>query len=87
MRLPDALARFLVQLRAHGRSPHTIAQYARHVRRFGAWLEAEYLPDDVARLEPEHVARFLASAEALRRPGGNAMLYVIVISLYSIAYH
>jgi hypothetical protein len=57
MRLPAALARFLVQLQADGRSPHTVAQYARPVRRFGVWLEAEDLPDAVAALEP--VARFL----------------------------
>ena len=37
-----------------------------------AWLEEEELPDDVAALEPEHVARFLASAETLRRPDGRA---------------
>lgn len=72
MRLLDALARFLVQLQADGRSQHTVAQYARHVRRFGEWLEAEHLPDDVAALEPEHVAQFLASADALRRPDGRS---------------
>jgi site-specific recombinase XerD len=71
MRLHDALARFLVQLQADGRSHHTIAQYARHVRRFASWLAAEQLPDDVAALEPEHVARLLASAEAQRRPDGR----------------
>jgi site-specific recombinase XerC len=57
--------------RPDGRSPHTVAQYARHVRRFEAWLKVEGLPDDVAELEPEHVARFLASAEVLRRPDGR----------------
>jgi integrase/recombinase XerD len=72
MRLRAALARFEVQLRADGRSPHTTAQYARHARRFGAWLETERLLDDVRQLEPEHVARFLASAEAMRRPDGKA---------------
>jgi site-specific recombinase XerD len=72
MRIPDALARFLVQLQADGRSPHTVAQYERHVRRFGAWLEAEGLPDDAAGIDPEHIARFLASAEALRRPDGRS---------------
>jgi site-specific recombinase XerC len=72
MRLADALARFLIQLQADGRSPHTVAQYARHVRRFASWLEAAGLPDDVAALEPEHVARFLASAEALGRPDGRS---------------
>jgi site-specific recombinase XerD len=66
MRLAAALARFQTQLQADGRSPHTVAQYARHVRRFGAWLEAEHMPNDVADVEPEQLARFLASAEALR---------------------
>jgi site-specific recombinase XerC len=72
MRLLAALDRFLVQLQADGRSPHTVAQYARHLLRFGSWLDAEGLPDDVTRLEPEHVARFLASAESLRRPDGRS---------------
>jgi integrase/recombinase XerD len=72
MQLQVALARFKTQLRADGRSPHTIAQYVRHVRRFGTWLDTEHLPDDVAALVPEHVARFLASAEALRRPDGRS---------------
>jgi integrase/recombinase XerD len=72
MRLPDALARFQTQLQADGRSPHTAAQYARHLRRFASWLSAEQLPDDVTLLAPEHVARFLASAEAQRRPDGRS---------------
>jgi integrase/recombinase XerD len=71
MHLLAALARFQTQLRADGRSPHTVAQYARHVRRFASWLEVERLPDDIAALAPEHVARFLASAEAERRPDGR----------------
>jgi hypothetical protein len=70
MRLADALFRFQTQLQTDGRSRHTIAQYARHARRFAAWLEAERLPDDVRQLNPEHVARFLASAVAQRRPDG-----------------
>jgi site-specific recombinase XerC len=49
-----------------------VAQYQRHVRRFASWADAEYLADDVPAVEPEHVARFLASAEALRRPDGRA---------------
>jgi site-specific recombinase XerC len=72
MRIADALAGFQTQLQADGRSPHTVAQYARHVRRLAAWLSAEQLPDDVTLLAPEHVARFLASAETLRRPDGRS---------------
>jgi site-specific recombinase XerD len=72
MLIAAALARFQTQLRADGRSSHTVAQYQRHVRRFASWLAAEHLPDEVAAMEPEHVARFLASAEAQRRPDGGA---------------
>lgn len=72
MLLAAARVRFLVQLRADGRSPHTALRYARHVRRFASWLDAECLPDDVAQLEPEGVARFLTSAEAQRGPEGRA---------------
>jgi site-specific recombinase XerC len=72
MLIPAALARFQTQLQADGRSPHTVGQYRRHVRRFASWLEAERLPDDVAQLEPEHVAAFLASVETVRRPDGRS---------------
>jgi site-specific recombinase XerD len=72
MRIDHALSRFIVQLQADGRSPHTVAQYARRGRRFGGWLDAEHLPDAVAKLEPEHGAGFLASAEAQRCPDGRA---------------
>ena len=71
MRLQFALARFLVQLRADGRSPHTLAQYARHVRRFAEWLDVEHLPDDVAAIEPDQVASFIAAVEAERRRNGG----------------
>ena len=70
MRLQAALAGFQTKLQADGRSPHTVAQYARHVRRFGAWLEADRVPDKVRLLEPEYVAAFIAAAEAQRRRDG-----------------
>jgi site-specific recombinase XerD len=70
MHLPAALASFLVQLRADGRSPHTVAQYERHVRKFGEWLAGKGLPCDMRQLEPQHLATFLASAEADRRAEG-----------------
>ena len=35
--IADALPRFLIQLEADGRSPHTVAQYRRHVRLFARW--------------------------------------------------
>jgi site-specific recombinase XerC len=72
MQIQAALEQFLVQLRADGRSEHTVKQYQRHVLRFAAWLDAQSVPDDVSELEPVHVAAFLASAEALRRPDGRS---------------
>jgi site-specific recombinase XerD len=48
-----------------------VAQYERHVRRLGEWLAGEGLPNDVREIEPEHVARFLAAAEADRRAEGR----------------
>jgi integrase/recombinase XerD len=72
MHLHAALASFLVQLRADGRSPHTVAQYERHVRRLGEWLAGQGLPNDVAQIAPEHLARFLAAAEAERRAAGRS---------------
>ena len=39
MQVQTALDRFLVQLEADGRSPHTIRQYRRHVRLLAAWLD------------------------------------------------
>ena len=37
MMILEALERFLVQLEADGRSPHTVRQYRRHVVRFAQW--------------------------------------------------
>ena len=71
MRLSAALARFLAQLQADGRSPHTVAQYERHAQRFGEWVERQGLLDDVAAIDPEHVAAFVADAEAQRRRDGG----------------
>jgi site-specific recombinase XerD len=64
MRLQDALDRFLVQLAADGRSPHTIAQYRRHVTAFGVWLPHGGSRRSVARIGHEDVAAFLAAPVA-----------------------
>ena len=68
MQIQDALAQFLVQLEADGRSPHTIAQARRHVE-----LLARFVGNrDVATIEHTDVARFLTSAMACRTPDGRA---------------
>jgi site-specific recombinase XerC len=60
MQLQAALSRFLVQLEADGRSPHTIGQYRRHVTALATWLGRR----DVAAIRHEHVAAFLAAPVA-----------------------
>ncbi len=72
MNLQDALDRFLVQLDADGRSPHTIGQYRRHVGAFRRWLASTDQPDDIATIGHESVARFLAAPEARARAGGGS---------------
>lgn len=64
MILQDALDRFLVQLKADGRSDHTIHQYRRHVGAFGAWLAHGGPRRAVANVRHEDVAAFLAAPVA-----------------------
>ena len=70
MNVLDALDRYLVQLEADGRSPHTIGQYRRHVRLLASWLSAEGHSADLRDLDHEVLARFLASPAARNRPDG-----------------
>ena len=70
MLVTTALDRYVVQLRANGRSPLTIAQIERHVRLLARWLAERNLPRDVRFVTHEHVARFLSSdAVRLRLDG------------------
>ena len=61
MELQAALQGFLVQLRADGRSEHTVRQYERHGRALLAWLTAAAIGTDLGDLTPDVVARFFAS--------------------------
>ena len=72
MRLDDARERFLVQARADGRSPHTVALHAGHLRAFALWVRRAGLCGDVATFGHEDLARFLTAPEALRRRDGGA---------------
>lgn len=64
MRLQDALDSFLLQLEADGRSPHTLGQYGRQIRRLGQWLAGEGRDDKLDGVTPEVLARFLVSSSA-----------------------
>lgn len=63
MELQDAIDAFLVQLRADGRSPHTINQYARHLRAFP--------PGGLEAITPATVAAFMNGEAARTRPDGT----------------
>lgn len=71
MQLKEALGRFLVQLRADGRSPHTVGQYERHVRAFADWARSVCVTALVGEIDHEHLAAFLASPAATSRPDGS----------------
>ena len=64
MPIPEALEKFLIQLKADGRSPHTVGQYRRHVRTLGRWSRDVRHSGQVSEMSHEDLARFLTSAEA-----------------------
>jgi integrase/recombinase XerC len=64
MKLLAALDRFSLQLRADGRSEHTIKNYSRHVALLDRWLHAYSFSDDLGQVFPEVLAAFLTSDEA-----------------------
>jgi len=64
MQLQEALQAFLLQLRADGRSEHTVRQYQRHGNALANWLETTGAPTNVAKLTPEVLARFFAADAA-----------------------
>ena len=71
MEIEQALDQFILQLRANGRSEHTVAQYARTVRSLARWTAHEGLSQDLSGYSQDTVARFLSSGHALLRPDGE----------------
>lgn len=71
MNVEEALSRYTLQLKADGRSDHTVLQYARHVRMFGRWLAAEGRRDELEGIDHEVVALFLVSDVATLAPDGR----------------
>jgi site-specific recombinase XerD len=68
MRIEQALEKYVLQLRGNGRSDHTIGQVRRHVRLFEEWLAGD---DDLAVIDHETVALFLASETVTKRADGK----------------
>ena len=61
MDLSEALSVFVLQLRADGRSPHTIANYRRHVSALDAWLVTHGRERALDEITPQVLAEFLVS--------------------------
>jgi integrase/recombinase XerC len=72
MQIEEALDKFLVQLQADGRSPHTIQQYARHIGLMARWVrDVRPRGARVEDIDHETVARFLVSDAATSRAHGS----------------
>jgi site-specific recombinase XerC len=71
MNIEDALARYVTQLEADGRSPHTIHQYERHIGLLAGWLRVNGNNGNVEEIDHETLARFLSSPQARTRPDGK----------------
>lgn len=71
MRIQEALEKFLIQLKADGRSQHTIRQYARHVHLFAHWAHEVGHSGKVMEITHEDLARFLSSPGARTRKHGG----------------
>ncbi len=72
MDIAHALSRYLTQLRADGRSPHTAGQYRRHVTLLATWLHESGHNTDVENVSHETLAQFLSSPSARTRPDGKS---------------
>ena len=71
MLVDDALQSFLAQLRADGRSKHTLGQYNRHIRAFAIWAREAGVGASLGAIDHEDLARFFASPAATSRPDGS----------------
>lgn len=71
MHIEAALDSYVMQLRADGRSEHTIKQYQRHIRLLARWLAEEGRDLKVETLDHEVLALFMVSDTARLRPDGQ----------------
>lgn len=81
MHLNDAIAAFMLQLEADGRSVHTRRQYARHIKLLGSWLSANGIEPVLDQITTQVVARFLTSPMARETVDGQAKLAASVNAL------
>jgi site-specific recombinase XerD len=71
MEIKEALLKYLIQLKADGRSDHTAGQYRRHVGLLASWLRGNGRSDAVEEIDHETLAQFLSSPSARERSDGR----------------
>lgn len=71
MQISEVHELFQLQARANGRSPHTRAQFARHIRVLESWLAATARSTEVCDVDHVTVAAFLCSPGVLEKRGGG----------------
>ena len=71
MQIRDALAYFVVQLQADGRSANTVAQYQRHIGQLLMWMGANEGGVAVEDIDHQVLARFLASPVVTTKKDGS----------------
>ena len=81
MFIDDGLAQFVVQLRADGRSVHTIKQYERHIHAFATWASEAGHTGLVADVDHATIASFMASPAARQTTDGRDKLPTSVNAL------
>ena len=72
MELSEALDLYLLQLRADGRSPHTVANYQRHVGALLDWLAARRHSIALDAITPQVLAEYLVSDDVRHSARGGA---------------
>ena len=71
MQITEALEKFLLQLEADGRSPHTVGQYRRHIATLTHWCRDVGYSGEVSDISHEDLVRFLTSEQARSRTFGS----------------
>ena len=71
MKIGTAIDKFLLQIRADGRSTHTVAQYRRHTQLFAIWLAQDGHSGEISKIDHEVVAQFFVSDVAQQNAHGG----------------
>lgn len=71
MHIDEGVARYETQLRADGRSRHTVSSYLRDLSSLRRWLGEARVPVEVEALTPDLLGRFVTSSAVTQKPDGQ----------------